>query len=171
MVVPYADPAAARGGQREIAQFVDHEQRRPGVEPHRGCPPAFERGAVAAGGQVGGAGEVGPVTGVRCGAGQPHRQMGLADAGRPNQQHVGRGLEVAAGAQLGDEGTVDAGGGVRVPRVRHRRLRPPHPRLARGDEHAHPAGPRRACASRLGGAAATAPLSPGWCITPTPAAS
>ena len=52
------------GGQRQVAEFVDHEQRRAGVEAHGGGPAAFDRGAVAAGGEVGGGGEVGAVAGL-----------------------------------------------------------------------------------------------------------
>ena len=40
--------------------------------------------------------------------------MGLADTGRADQQNVGGGLDVAARAELGEEGTVDAGLGVVV---------------------------------------------------------
>src|SRR6185437_16237727 len=63
--VPLGDDLEQRGGglgrQGQVAQFVDHEERGAGVEPHGGGPPALDGGAVAAGGQVGGGGEVGAV--------------------------------------------------------------------------------------------------------------
>ena len=102
------------GGQRQVAQLVDDKEGGSGVEAHGGGPPAFDRGAVAAGGEVGGGGEVGAVAGVRGGAGQTDGEVGLADPGWPDQQHVGGGLQVAAGAELGDQVPVEAGGGVVV---------------------------------------------------------
>jgi hypothetical protein len=69
---------------------------------------------VAAGGQVGGGGEVGAVARLRRGPCQADGQVGLADAGWADQQHVGGGVEVAAGGELVDEFLVDAGGGVVV---------------------------------------------------------
>ena len=69
---------------------------------------------MAAGGQVGGGGEVGAVAGVRRGSGQADGQVGFADAGRADHEHVGRRFQVAAGAQFVDQRPVDAGGGVVV---------------------------------------------------------
>ena len=40
--------------------------------------------------------------------------MGFADAGRADQEHVGGGVEVAAGGELVDQRAVDAGLGVVV---------------------------------------------------------
>ena len=88
------------GGQREVAEFVDDEQGGSGEEAHGGGPASFDGGAVAAGGEVGGGGEVGAVAGLRRLAGEADGEVGLADAGRADQQHVGGGLEVAAGAEL-----------------------------------------------------------------------
>ena len=69
---------------------------------------------MAAGGEVGGGGEVGAVAGVRGGPGQADGEVGLPDAGWSDQDHVGGGFEVAAGAELGDQLPVEAGGGVVV---------------------------------------------------------
>ena len=69
---------------------------------------------MAAGGEVGGGGEVGAVAGFGGLAGQADGEVGLADAGRPDQQDVGGGLQVAAGGQLVDELPVDGRGGVVV---------------------------------------------------------
>src|SRR5258708_21038169 len=55
--------AAASAGSGEIAHFVNDEQPRPGVEPHRGGPPSFEGGPVAAGREVGRGGVVDPHAG------------------------------------------------------------------------------------------------------------
>jgi len=44
---------------------------------------SFDRGAVAAGGQVGGGGEVGAVAGLGGLAGQPDREHRLTDPGAP----------------------------------------------------------------------------------------
>ena len=91
------------GGQREVAEFVDDEQGGAGEEPHGGGPAAFDGGAVAAGGEVGGGGEVGAVAGVGGRAGEPDGEVGLADAGRADEQDVGGRFEVAAGAELVDQ--------------------------------------------------------------------
>jgi hypothetical protein len=69
---------------------------------------------VAAGGEVGGGGEVGAVAGLGGPAGQPDGKVGLAGAGRADEQDVGGGVEVAAGGQLGDQRLVDGGLGVVV---------------------------------------------------------
>ena len=69
---------------------------------------------MAAGGQVGGGGEVGAIPGVRGGPGQSDRQVCFAGPGRADQQDVGRRFEVAAGAEFVDQLAVDAGGGVEV---------------------------------------------------------
>lgn len=57
---------------------------------------------VAAGGEVSGGGEVGAVSGLHCRVAQARGDVGFADSGRADQQHVRRGLEVAAGAELGE---------------------------------------------------------------------
>ena len=88
------------GGQREVAEFVDHEEGGAGEEAHGVGPAAFDGGAVAAGGQVGGGGEVGAVAGLGGLAGQADGEVGLAGAGRADQQDVGGRFEVAAGGQL-----------------------------------------------------------------------
>ena len=67
---------------------------------------------MAAGGQVGGGGEVGAVAGLGGGAGQADGQVCLSYPGGSNEQDVGGGLEVAAGGELVDQLRVDAGGGV-----------------------------------------------------------
>ncbi len=41
------------GGHREVAEFVDDQHGRSGVEPHGGGPASFDRGFAAAGGEVG----------------------------------------------------------------------------------------------------------------------
>jgi hypothetical protein len=48
---------------RQISQLVNDQQPGSGEEPHAGGPPAFQRGAVAAGDQIGGGGVVGAVAG------------------------------------------------------------------------------------------------------------
>tara|TARA_R100000365_G_scaffold2360_1_gene7519 strand:- start:339 stop:638 length:300 start_codon:yes stop_codon:yes gene_type:complete len=40
--------------------------------------------------------------------------VGLPDPGRADEEHVGRGVDVAAGAELGEQRLVDAGGVVEV---------------------------------------------------------
>lgn len=47
-------------------------------------------------------------------AGQADGEVGFADAGWPDEQHVRGLLQVAAGGELVDQGGVDAGGGVVV---------------------------------------------------------
>ena len=69
---------------------------------------------MAAGGQVGGGGEVGAVAGVGGRACQADREVGFAGARRADEQDVRRGFEVSAGAQFVDQRAVDAGGGVDV---------------------------------------------------------
>ena len=64
--------------------------------------------------EVGGGGEVGAVAGRHCGMTKAGGDVGFPDSGRSDQQHVGRGLEVAAGAELSEQGPVDARGGVEV---------------------------------------------------------
>ena len=59
--------------------------------------PVVDGGAVAAGSQVGDGGEVGAVGGLRRDACQPDREVGLADSGWADEQHVGRRFQVAAG--------------------------------------------------------------------------
>ena len=71
------------GGQREVAEFVDHEEGGAGEEAHGVGPASFDGGAVAAGGQVGGAGEVGAVAGLGGLAGQPDGQWVLPVPGGP----------------------------------------------------------------------------------------
>lgn len=51
---------------------------------------------------------------MRGGPRQSDAEVGFAGAWRPDEQDVGRGLEVAAGAQLVNELAVDTGGGVDV---------------------------------------------------------
>jgi len=102
------------GRQRQVSQFVDRQERGSGVEPHGCGPPALDRGTVAAGGQVGGGGEVGAVAGLDGLAGQARGEHGLADPGRADHQDVGGVLEVAAGRQVVDQPGVDAGLGVVV---------------------------------------------------------
>ena len=79
------------GGQREVAQFVDDQEAGSGEEAHGGGPASFDGGAVAAGGEVGGGGEVGAVAGLGGVAGQADGEVGLADAGRADEQDVGGG--------------------------------------------------------------------------------
>jgi hypothetical protein len=69
---------------------------------------------VAARGEVGGGGEVGAVAGFGCGPAEPDSQVGLPDTWRPDEQDVGRGVEVAAGGELVDQLAVESGGGVEV---------------------------------------------------------
>jgi hypothetical protein len=102
------------GGQGEVAEFVDDQEAGAVEEADGGGPASFDGGAVAAGGEVGGGGEVGAVAGLGGLAGQADGEVGLAQAGRADEQDVGGGFEVAAGGQLGDQGGVDGGGGVVV---------------------------------------------------------
>ena len=102
------------GGQGQVAEFVDDQEAGAVEEAHGGGPASFDGGAVAAGGEVGGGGEVGAVAGFGGFAGQADGEVGLAQAGRPDQQDVGGVLQVAAGGQLGDQRGVDGGGGVVV---------------------------------------------------------
>ena len=53
-------------GEREVAEFVDDEQGGAGEEAHSGGPSPLNGGAVAAGREVGGGGEVGAITGMGC---------------------------------------------------------------------------------------------------------
>ena len=102
------------GGQGKVAELVDDQERGSGEEAHGGGPASFDGGAMAACGEVGCGGEVGAVARFHGGACQADRQHGLADARRPDEEHVGGGLEVAAGGEFVDELPVDAGGGVEV---------------------------------------------------------
>lgn len=61
----------------EIAELVDNQQRRSGEEPHHRGLFALDRGAVAAGGEVGGRGEVDPVSGADRGVTEAGRNVGL----------------------------------------------------------------------------------------------
>ena len=90
------------------------EQAGSGEEPHRGRPASFERGAVTAGGEVGGGGVVGAVAGVDGGVAETDGEHRLADAGRADEQHVGGVFEEPQGAELVDERAVDRGLGVEV---------------------------------------------------------
>ena len=56
-----------------VYPVLHHQQSRSVKEPHGGGPAAFDRSAVAAGGQVGGGGEVGAVSGMCCGPCQSDR--------------------------------------------------------------------------------------------------
>jgi hypothetical protein len=69
---------------------------------------------VAAGGEVGGGGEVGAVPGLGGGAGETDGEVCLPYPRRSDEQDVGGGGEVGAGGELIDEVAVDAGGGVVV---------------------------------------------------------
>jgi hypothetical protein len=69
---------------------------------------------VAAGDQVGG-GDVGDaVAGIHGQVAKGEGQVGLADAGGADQQHVGVLVDEPQGGQLLDEGAVDGGLGVEV---------------------------------------------------------
>src|SRR6202043_238031 len=57
-------------------------------------------------------------SGVDCGVAEAGRDVGFADSGRADQEHVGRGVEVAAGGEVGQEGAGDGGGGSEVEVVR-----------------------------------------------------
>ena len=121
-------------------------------------PAAFDGGAVAAGGEVGGGGEVGAVAGFGGLAGQPDGEVGLAGAGRADEQHVGGRFEVAAGGQLVDQGAVGGGLGVVVELLQGGRGRAGRrtaagrpaggPRWRRPRGRAAVPGPRSATASR-----------------------
>src|SRR5439155_9246820 len=52
-------PARNISASRRTPQLVDQQQLGSGVEAHGGCPATLEGGLVAAGGDVGGGGEVG----------------------------------------------------------------------------------------------------------------
>jgi len=64
--------------QWQISKLINHQERRAGVEPHGGGPATLDRGAVAAGSQVGGGGEVGAISGMCCSPCQSDRQVSLA---------------------------------------------------------------------------------------------
>lgn len=99
----------AVAGQRQIAQFVDHEQLGSGEEPHAGRPAALDRGLVTPRGEVGGGGEVDPVAGLGGAAGEGGSEHCLADSGRADEQDVGGVVEEPHGGQVADELLVDAG--------------------------------------------------------------
>ncbi len=75
---------------------------------------SFDRGAVASGGEVSGGGEADPVAGGHGGVAEPGCDVGLPDAGRADQEHVRRGVEITAGGEFGEQRLVDAGGIVVV---------------------------------------------------------
>lgn len=102
------------GGQRKIPQFIDHQQRRPGVEPHGGGPASLDRGAVTPCSQIRGGGEVCAVAGMCCGPCQSDRQVRLSCSRRTDEQNVGRRFQIAARAQLVDQLAIDPRGGVDV---------------------------------------------------------
>src|SRR5690606_17323275 len=66
-------------GQGEVAELVDDEQGGAGEEPHGGRPAALDRRAVAAGGEVGGGGEVDPVAGLSGSPAKADGKVGLPD--------------------------------------------------------------------------------------------
>ena len=125
--MPLGDHLEQRGGalglQRQVAHLVNDQEAGAGEEPHGGGPAALDRGAVAAGDQVGGGGVVGAVAGGDGGVAQADGEHGLADAGRADQQDVGGVVEEPQGAQLGDELAVDRGLGVEVEVGRSARAR------------------------------------------------
>ena len=102
--------------QRQVADFVDDQEPRSGEEAHGGGPPSFEGGAVTTCGQIGSRRVVGPIAGVDRGPGETDGQHGLADAGRPDEQHVGGVVEKAQGPELAHQLLVDRwlGGEVEV---------------------------------------------------------
>src|SRR5713101_1805537 len=102
------------GGEGRVAEFVDDEQGGSGEEPHGGRPAAFDGCAVAAGSEVGGGGEVGPVAHGPGLAGESDSEVRLADTGRADEQTVRRGLEEAAGAELVDQRAVNTRLGIEV---------------------------------------------------------
>ncbi len=69
------------GGQGQVAELVDDEQRRVGEQAHSAGPAAFDRCPVTAGGEVGGGGEVGAVAGFGGLAGKADRDVGCRRRG------------------------------------------------------------------------------------------
>jgi hypothetical protein len=69
---------------------------------------------VAAGGEVGGGGEVGAVAGLDGFAGQPDGEVVLPTPGGPMSSTLVADVEVAAGREVGDQLAVGAGLGVVV---------------------------------------------------------
>jgi hypothetical protein len=74
-----------------------------------GGPPALQSGLAASFGQLVGAGEIDPVTGLGCGAGHPDGQHRLTGAGWSDEHHIAGVIEEAQRCQLADEFLVDAG--------------------------------------------------------------
>ena len=121
LAMTWNSAAASSAGHGEEAELVHDEDGWSGEEPHGGGPSPFE---------VGGGGVIDAMPGVDCGVAQSNRQHGLADAGRPDEQHVGGVIEVAAGRQFADHCFVDRGLGGEVEVVdppRGGEVRKPHP--------------------------------------------
>src|SRR5664279_4452444 len=91
-----------------VGELIDHEQPWAAEEPHRGRPPAFERGAFAAFGQIGGGGEVDPMPHADRGPGEADGDHRLPGAGLADEQHVACLLYTSDAAD--EEDSVDLGG-------------------------------------------------------------
>src|SRR6188472_4819720 len=96
-----------------VGEFVDYQQAGSAEEPHAGGPPALQSGLAASFGQLVGAGEIDPVTGLGCGAGHPDGQHRLTGAGWSDEHHIAGVIEEAQRGQLADEFLVDAGCAVK----------------------------------------------------------
>src|SRR5581483_11364961 len=106
--------AGGFGGQGEVAELVDDQQLWAVPEAHRRLPAALERGALCFGDEVGGGRVVDAVALLGGVAAERDGEHRLADAGRPDQQHVALVLDEAQGGELVDELAVESGLGVVV---------------------------------------------------------
>ena len=106
---------AGFAGQREAAELVGMTSRvGPSEESHGGGPPAFDRGAVAAGGEVGGGGEVACGSRLRLRPGRARRPDVLPTPGGPIEEHAGGGPRGSGWSRARRRAFIDAGRGVEV---------------------------------------------------------
>ena len=102
------------GFERDIADFVDDQQRVAAQADQLGLQPPGVVGLGEAGDPFGGGGEQDPVPGLAGADGQADGQVGLAGAGRAEEHDVVAGGGEVEGAQVGDHLAFEAAGMVEV---------------------------------------------------------
>lgn len=100
--------------QWQIAELINDQKPGTCEEAHAGLPAALKGGLVALGRQLGRGGEVDPVAGIDRGPAERDGQHGLAHPGRPDEQHVRRGVQEPQRGQVSDQLLVDPGLGREV---------------------------------------------------------
>ena len=95
--------------QRQVADFVDHQDGGPQVGLELPVEPAGGLGGAELADQVVEGGEVDRVAGLAGGDGQRDGEHGLADAGRAEQGDVGLGVDERQGGEVADLAGVEVG--------------------------------------------------------------